>query len=153
MSATRPGDYLEDQHHRIDDGIKPVVDGAGDREALAKSLTLLRLHLYLEEAILFPVLEKTGLMMPVFVMKREHGQMWPTMTKLVAACKAKGALDAVRADCEELYKLLRIHNPKEEQIVYTAANALGAKGADEHMVATLDAADAPDDWVCAMAPH
>jgi iron-sulfur cluster repair protein YtfE (RIC family) len=153
MEATRPGAYLEDQHHRIDDGIKPVMGGAGDWAALTKSLDLLRLHLYLEEAILFPVLEKAGLMMPVFVMKREHGQMWPTLAKLTAACQAQGSLDAVRADCEELYKLLRIHNPKEEQIVYTAADALGAKGADEHMVATLDAADAPDGWVCAMAPH
>lgn len=152
MSATRPGQYLENQHREIDKGIQPVVEGAGDLAGLASSLALLRLHLYLEEEILFPVLEKNGLTMPIFVMKREHGQMWPLMQTLSAACKAQDSIDSVRATCEELFKLLRIHNPKEEQIVYTSADALAAKGAEEEMVGTMDAADAPGDWVCAMAP-
>ena len=145
---------LEQQHRAIDDGIRPVLDGAGDLPALRQALDLLRLHLFLEEEILFPMLEQHGVTMPVFVMKREHGQMWPWLQQLTQACAAGAEPSSLHDACGELFKLLQIHNTKEEQIVYVAADDIAARGLEEPLWATLDATEhVPDDWVCAMAPR
>lgn len=153
MVTTQPGRILEDQHRRIDEGVKGIIDGSGPTVALARSLALLRLHLYVEEEILFPPLEASGLAMPVLVMKREHGQMWPLIQDLSAACDAGDGADALRDRCDTLFRLLRIHNPKEEQIVYTAADRLAAKPDGRLRAADLEVAEPPEGWRCAMAPH
>lgn len=150
----KAGALLEQQHRAIDDGIKPVLEGGGSLPALQEALDLLRLHLFLEEEILFPMLEQHGITMPVFVMKREHGQMWPLLQKLRGACEQGAALDSLRSDCDELFKLLQIHNGKEEQVVYTAADDIAAQGLEEPLWATLDATEhVPPEWAVAMAPH
>lgn len=154
QGKVRAGALLEHQHRAIDAGIRPVLEGGGSLPALHEALQLLRLHLFLEEEILFPMLEQHGITMPVFVMKREHGQMWPVLAALLQACEAGAEPAALRADCDELFKLLQIHNVKEEQVVYTAADDLAALGLHEPLLATLDATvDVPQTWSCAMAPR
>ena len=153
MGTASPSQLLEDQHRRIDQGLQDVLDGTGSLARLSESLALLCLHLYLEEHVLFPPLEASGLTMPVFVMKREHGQMWPLLQDLSAACGAAGPVDALRDDCRELLQLLQIHNPKEEQILYAAADRLAAGPDHGSLAELLDAARLPDDWACAMAPR
>lgn len=154
QSNAKASAMLEQQHRAIDAGIKPVLGGAGSLAALQEALQLLRLHLFLEEEILFPMLEQHGVTMPVFVMKREHGQMWPVLAELLQACDGGADPATLRADCDELFKLLQMHNVKEEQIVYTAADDLAAKGLHEPLVETLDATvEVPPGWSCAMAPR
>lgn len=140
---------LADQHRQIDHGVQGIVDGHGGLGALAASLALLRRHLYLEEAYLFPPLVKAGLAMPVFVMKREHGQMWPLLVSLSAACGTATPVAALHEPARQLFQLLRMHNTKEEQIVYTAADRLH----DAALAETIGQARAPDGWACATAPH
>ena len=149
MAETSCSQLLANQHRQIDTGIKGIVDGGGDAAALASSLALLRLHLYVEEAILFPPLVKSGLTMPVFVMKREHGQMWPLLTSLSTACAAATPVAELHERARQLFQLLQIHNTKEEQIVYAAADRLD----DAALAAAIGHANAPEGWVCATAPH
>ncbi|HEX7349115.1 MAG TPA: hemerythrin domain-containing protein [Rhodanobacteraceae bacterium] len=149
MPATPASQLLAAQHQTIDTGVKAAATG-GDTAALAASLALLRLHLYIEEALLFPPLAESGLTMPVFVMKREHGQMWP----LLEALSASGvAADVVAKDAKQLFQLLQMHNPKEESIVYTALDRLEAKRDDASLAQAISTATAPAGWRCAMAPH
>ena len=152
MDATTPSKLLAVQHQHIDQGVEGIVSGTGDAAALVAALRLLRQHLYIEEAALFPPLETSGLTMPVFVMKREHGQMWPLIVRLEAACTAGAGAETLRADCATLLQLLNMHNPKEEQIVYTAADRYEPAHPGESLVAAMAAAKMPDGWVCAMAP-
>lgn len=156
MTKSKPlktGVLLTEQHRAIDAGIEPVLIGQGSREQLQNALELLRLHLFLEEEILFPLLEQHGITMPIFVMKREHGLMWPLLQELTHACQNGAELVTLAGPCEELFRLLQMHNHKEEQIVYTAADDIAARGAEESLWATLEATvHVPDDWVCAMAP-
>ena len=152
MTDTTPAQLLEDQHRRIDRGIKGIFDGSGGLAELAEALQLLRLHIYLEEAVLFPPLEASGLTMPIFVMQREHGPMWPLIEALLAACRAGCATADVQEDASELFKLLMIHNRKEEQIVYSAADRLAPGGAPAELLAALKAARMPEGWRCATAP-
>lgn len=153
MATTLPGELLAEQHRTIDAGIQGAVDGVGDLPALAASLAQLRVHLYIEEALLFPPLARAGLTMPVFVMQREHGLMWPLLQALEAACAAAEPVATLHGPARELFQLLQMHNPKEEQIVYSAADRLAAGDPAGALVAAIAAASLPADWSCAMAPH
>ena len=152
MNSPLPSHLLERQHREIDAGILDMVEGRGSIAALAQSLALLRRHLYLEEAVLFPPLEQAGLTMPIFVMQREHGQMWPVLERLEFLCRAGDPADeALRADCGDLLDQLQIHNPKEEQIVYAAADRLQAERGDASLVEAMAGATVPEGWACARA--
>lgn len=152
MTDSTPAQLLEDQHRAIDRGIKGIFDGSGGLAELAQALELLRLHIHAEEAVLFPPLEAEGLTMPVFVMQREHGLMWPLLEQLTQACAAGGAVEALQDDCRELFKQLQIHNPKEEQILYSAADRLAAEQGDGALARALAADVVPSGWACARAP-
>ena len=144
---------LAAQHRQIDQGVEGIVDGTGEPPALVAALKLLREHVYAEETALFPPLAKTGLTMPVFVMQREHGQMWPLILRLEAACAAGAAADDLREDARQLLQQLKMHNPKEEQIVYTAADRYASTSADTPLVQAMATVRMPEGWACAMAPH
>ena len=109
--------------------------------------------MYVEEVALFPPLETTGLTMPVFVMKREHGQMWPLIVRLETACANGASTESLRADCATLLQLLNMHNPKEEQILYAAADRYQPTHADASLVEAMAKAKMPNGWKCAMAPQ
>ena len=153
MHAELISAVLADQHHRIDHGIATIVDGTGEPQALAAALKLLREHLYVEEEALFPLLVATGLALPVFVMKREHGHMWPLIRSLEAACAAGATIDDLREDASRLLQQLNIHDPKEEQILYTAADRYDPAHPDAPLSPAMAAAHMPENWVCAMAPR
>ncbi|MGD9599371.1 MAG: hemerythrin domain-containing protein [Steroidobacteraceae bacterium] len=148
-SQTLPGPFLEGQHHAIDAGVQGFLAGTATREALAASLALLREHIHIEEAVLFPPLASAGLAMPVFVMKREHGQMWPLIERLAAACETAEIGDDLRESCEQLMMLLNMHNPKEETILYPAADRHA--GADPGFMAAVESASLPAGWRCELA--
>lgn len=149
VNTDLPGAFLEDQHRAIDAGVQGFLGGTATRDALATSLALLREHIHAEEAVLFPPLASAGLTMPVFVMKREHGQMWPLIERLATACDAATAGDELRESCRELMMLLDIHNPKEEAILYPAADRHA--GADPAFMGALATASPPEGWKCEFA--
>src|SRR5690554_5908558 len=73
---------LEREHREIDDGLE-IFSAGGEgtderREALERAIRALRRHIYLEEEFLFPPLREAGLVAPIFVMLREHAQIWAT---------------------------------------------------------------------------
>lgn len=141
MSSQTASALLHEQHEEIDFGVQGAMDGSGNQVELLHSLGLLRAHLHLEETVLFPALEgSVGL--SIMVMEREHGLMWPLMESLARACRDGVDLDAMQDDLEELFQLLQVHNPKEEQILYGVA--------DEHagLADALAAARLPEGWTC-----
>lgn len=152
MPDTLPTAVLEPQHRQINRGFEALLE-ADDGAGLSACLALLRRHLYAEEAILFPALEKAGQGGPLFVMRREHGLMWPLLEALEAACAARAEPASLAESARRLYQLLRMHNPKEEQFVYAAADRLAADPAHAGLGTELEAADPPQGWTCAMAPR
>jgi iron-sulfur cluster repair protein YtfE (RIC family) len=105
----------------------------------------LRRHIYLEEEFLFPPLRQAGLMAPIFVMLREHGELWRSMDQLDAALAAE---ESVGDLCRELLRQLDAHNSKEEPIIYPQADAGLSPHAAEQLMDFLTAAHTPDGWVC-----
>ncbi len=138
---------LEHEHREIDDGIAAFTASPGDRQPLARAIRALRRHIYLEEEFLFPLLceAEPGLAAPVFVMLREHAQIWTTLDSL------ERELDAGPALCRQLTVQLLHHNLKEEKILYPRADDALPAAAAGRLRAFLGSGDLPAGWVCTKA--
>ncbi len=143
---------LEREHHEIDEGISEFVSrlGAGETrvEALSKALDALKRHIYLEEAFLFPPMRHGGLMAPIFVMIREHGQMWRLMDDLLQQASAGGDAAILRDICDQLTGSLEAHNFKEERVIYPQADASLSPEATAELHQFLGTGSMPAGWVC-----
>lgn len=158
---------LEREHREIDRGIAAFLEGlVADRvevEPLTRAIEALRRHIYLEEELLFPPLRDAGLMAPVFVMLREHGEIWRTLEQIDAGLGAgpDGAVPRDRAvagdrallrdGCLRLLAQLESHNAKEEPVLYPQADAVLASAAAADLSEFLAAGRAPEGWVCSQA--
>jgi len=143
---------LEREHREIDAGIEAFLEGApesdDDLESLTRALEALRRHIYLEETFLFPPLSDAGMVAPIFVMLREHGELWRTMEEMESAGAER---DAVRALCRQLLALLEKHNAKEEPILYPHADTTLSATAIVELNAFLETGRTPAGWVCSGA--
>ena len=143
---------LEREHREIDAGIAAFAsrraDGDVDAAPLTRAVEALRRHVYLEEEFLFPPLRAAGMMPPVFVMLREHGEMWRMLDALEAELGTDPGAQAVVSLCEELIPRLEAHNAKEEAILYAQADAILSAEASAELQAFLASGQMPDGWVC-----
>ena len=153
-AGTSLADAFTHEHHQIDAGIEEYLaqDEATDpRRRAAPLLTAmeaLRRHIYLEEEIVFPRLPKGPLMMPLMVMRREHGELWQRMDALAEALGADGAGEGLEDTCRELLSLLEDHNSKEEPVIYPHLDA-DLDPAEQARVRTLlEEGTLPDGWIC-----
>ncbi|BDZ38992.1 hemerythrin domain-containing protein [Microbacterium suwonense] len=135
------------EHRAIDDGIEAFLGDEGDPQALRDAMLALRRHIYLEEVFLFPPLKPT-MMMPIFVMLREHGELWRAMDGVDAAVTAGEDADAA---CRDLLVLLDEHNKKEEPIVYPRADADLDDEVRAELADFLRDGTYPEGWVCEQA--
>lgn len=86
--AERLSTLLEREHRQIDAGIEEFIDGPPKEESSGqeamRAIDALRRHIYLEEEFLFLPLRASGLIPPVLVMLREHGQIWRLLDEVAA---------------------------------------------------------------------
>jgi regulator of cell morphogenesis and NO signaling len=146
---------LEREHREIDEGIEEFLvgrtDGQGRIEPLRRAIDALRRHIFLEEEFLFPPLEAAGLVAPIFVMLREHGEIWDTLDVIEAQLEAGGGEGPLAASCQALLDQLERHNSKEEPIVYPEADAALTTDTAAELREFLSAGRTPEGWVCARA--
>lgn len=146
---------LKREHREIDSGIATFVEtldeGCVRREPLMLALDALRRHIYAEETFLFPPIRKAGMVMPVFVMMREHGQLWRTMDALTDQL-AGGADNAqLRQTCSQLLTQLDQHNAKEEPVIYPHADTDLPAPVNSELAQFLETGQTPLNWVCQQA--
>jgi len=140
---------LEREHHEIDAGIAAFTASPGDPRPLIRAIRALRRHIYLEEEFLFPLLGEAepGPRAPVFVMLREHAQIWATLDTL-----ERELHDGTRLVlCRQLTVRLLHHNLKEERILYPRADDVLAPAAAGRLRAFLGSGELPEGWVCTKA--
>ena len=115
---------LENDHREID-ALFSLVEGliaAGNCAAAAESFRIfqkrLDAHIAAEEFVLFPAFEKaTARTGPTRVMRSEHGEFRRLMVAIRAALEGRSARDPLEL-VQELGRSLRIHNVKEERVLY-----------------------------------
>ena len=137
---------LEREHHEIDAGIAAFTAAPGDRQPLTRAVGALRRHIYLEEEFLFPLLREAepGLAAPVFVMLREHAQIWGTLEALERAADAgTGATLGKRLPVQ-----LLPHNRKEEKTLSPRADEALPPAAADRLRVFLSSGELPEGWVC-----
>jgi regulator of cell morphogenesis and NO signaling len=143
---------LQREHHEIDEGLATLTTVARSHEhdpgAVTRAIHALRRHIYLEEEFLFPPLAEAGLLAPVFVMLREHTQIWTTLDALQRELDDNaGTGPATRALAHQLAIQLQHHNLKEEKILYPQADQVLTASATRHLQAFLRSGQLPQDWV------
>ncbi len=140
---------LERDHHEIDEGITAFTASPADPRSLAAAIRALRRHIYLEEEFLFPLLceAEPGLTAPVFVMLREHAQIWATLDAL----EREPGDGSGAALGKQLAVQLLHHNLKEEKVLYPRADEVLAPEAAGRLRAFLDSGEVPEGWVCIRA--
>lgn len=154
MGVETVAEALEREHKEIDESIEAYTAAlaAGDEpdpEPLVRAVAALRRHIFLEEEFLFPPMREANLAMPVFVMVREHGQMWKVMDALDAALTGGEAGPTTVADLlRELTEGLQAHNPKEEQILYPQAGQILNQAATAELQDLIKSGETPKGWVC-----
>ncbi|GAB2758398.1 hemerythrin domain-containing protein [Nocardioides pakistanensis] len=145
---------LENEHHEIDSGIEAFLEGLARGEtrvsALTRAVGALRRHIYLEEEFLFPPLRAAGMLAPVLVMLREHGEIWRTLDAIEALDPGREP-DRVREHCDELVHLLGAHNAKEEPIIYPQGDSVLSEEARDELGELIGNGSMPQGWVCAQA--
>ncbi|MEO6826676.1 MAG: hemerythrin domain-containing protein [Microbacteriaceae bacterium] len=155
MESDTLGGALEREHRAIDGGIETftaaLARGDNAPQPLLDAMSGLRRHIYLEEEFLFPPLREAGMMMPIFVMLREHGELWDSMDALDALIADNSDTDRVLNACRELLAQLDQHNSKEEPIIYTKADTVLSATASTELSAFLDSGRMPEGWVCEKA--
>lgn len=148
------GQQLEHDHHRIDEGFATFAQSLGaaviDRAAFDDAASALRHHIYVEESLHFPVMRASGLLAPVLVMLREHGEIWDLLDDIAAAIEHDDEL-TVGHLWPELVAVLSQHNMKEERILYPVGDEKLSVADAELIVATLATGSAPPGWTCEMA--
>jgi hypothetical protein len=140
---------LEREHHEIDEGIAAFTASPGDPQPLGRAIRALRRHIYLEEEFLFPLLRQAepGLAAPVFVMLREHAQIWATLDALEREPTPGTGLVL----CRQLTIRLLHHNLKEERVLYPRADDVLPPATASRLRAFLGSGELPRGWVCVKA--
>lgn len=147
------GMVLEQDHRQIDAHFETFAEGLAngriERAELLAASDALRHHIWVEEELHFPPLRAAGLMGPVLVMLREHGEIWDLLDRIESLLDAESA--ALTATFGHLKAILDEHNFKEERIVYPA----GDEQLDPETMASIrsafDTGTRPAGWVCQMA--
>jgi iron-sulfur cluster repair protein YtfE (RIC family) len=144
---------LEREHREIDEGIEQFVREPSSYEAaksLATAIALLRRHIYVEEEFVFPALSTGGMVAPVFVMLREHEQLWQRLAALERQVDVGAQSPVALEICHLLLVQLQHHNMKEERILYPETDhALAVDVAAR--LADLEQTSMPNGWVCIKA--
>ncbi len=142
---------LKREHQQVDHDLTVFLSGLKcgwiDAEKLNTALEALRRHVYLEERILFPCIRQGGMAMPVAVMTTEHGGIWRTMDAL-AGLAAGGDIEAMTAVCRLLLDQLAVHNSKEEDVIYKAADTSLAPDQAAELADFIETGLMPDCWEC-----
>jgi len=86
-------------------------------------------------------------MAPVFVMLREHTQIWVTLDALE---RDPGGATAPNL-CRQLASQLLHHNLKEERVLYPQADGVLSPAAAGRLRAFLGSGELPEGWVCVKA--
>lgn len=88
---------------------------------------------------------------PVFVMLREHGELWDRMDEIATKLESGASAAEIVPVWKALEDGLEAHNDKEEKILYPAGDDLLTDDLGEEILETLANPDIPEGWTCEMS--
>lgn len=149
------GTTLEHDHRVIDEHLErfaaSLTEGEVEAAALRAGAAALRHHIWVEEEHHFPPLRAAGLLGPVLVMLKEHGQIWDLLDRLVDELTTGRQPAQLLATFGALREVLEAHNVKEERILYPAGDAQLDDEAARRVLEAFSSGQAPEGWTAQMA--
>ncbi len=143
---------LQGEHRWIDQRLERshqgITSGHADPGPFKEAATALRRHIYLEEEVLFPLLEARGLADPLWVMVQEHGEIWRLLDRTQELIESGAGQGRIANTFKALLSLLEEHNFKEEQVLYPMADVLVGEDEVADVLERLKSAGPPSGWVC-----
>lgn len=122
--------FLQSDHHDLDQlfadacAMVKAGDWASAELGTIRFSRALREHIIMEEELLFPLMqEHSDVSGPCTVMGREHAQIVRHLEDLYAAARDKSSAH-FEETARRLQEVLRVHNSKEENILYPLADQL-----------------------------
>lgn len=155
MHAPTLSAALTEEHREIDAAIETFIEkldcGSLQPELLSETLEALRRHIYLEEVFLFPPIREAGVVMPVLVMLREHGELWRTMDTLTDLLADWNDSRRLADTCTQLLDQLHQHNSKEEPVIYPNADTGLPPHTSAELTRFMETGRTPEGWACQQA--
>ncbi len=149
MSNFAVDEVLEHDHHAIDGQFDLFAEGLTRSEwltdAFERGAEALCHHIFVEEQVLFPFLRVGGLVAPVFVMLREHAEIWQALQAVES--EIRNDFERTRTAMTALGSALEQHNQKEEQVVYPAAAKVLTPADAEDVREAFEQGKRPDSWL------
>lgn len=141
-------EIFTDQHRKIDvllaEFIKSLKENDQGNEELAELRKLLRTHIYLEENVLYPVVETGENHNGINGLEVEHAGVFRLVNRIQSYIARR---DFVRATdrAEGLVRVLAAHNGKEMQTVYSTLDAL-LESEQAVIIDRIKSLDVPENW-------
>ena len=143
---------LEEDRPLIEQGISDFLIQRGGlvaaSDALRASMAALRRHIYLEQELLFPLLEDRGMHGPIFAMSVEHADLWRTLDRMEEQLDDAGPWPAKQQTCQILLAEFERHTSKEDPIVFGHTEDVLASEEQEALRDFIQSAMLPPGWVC-----
>ncbi|MGP6238939.1 hemerythrin domain-containing protein [Cuniculiplasma sp. SKW4] len=119
--------------------IEQIEKGELDLDLLDEIENHLKNHMFQEEEYIFPAMSKMqNLRLEIAGFQTEHAALW-RLFSMIHADIDKGKFDKIEKYANEIYKILREHNSREEMFIYKLMNDNSIEGMSE---------ERPEGWVC-----
>lgn len=146
---------LEADHHRMDAGfatfMKRARAGTVATDTITPAIEAMRRHLWVEEEYFFPALEEAGVVGPVKIMLREHGEIWNLLDELERLLALPSPHpDMMLTVCSAIMQISAQHNFKEENILFATADQFLDSSIGRRIEEGLRM-ERPSGWVSEMA--
>ncbi len=157
--------FFQHAHHRVEGWLmdfqggleQAPLDQEPDRirrgyfegflELFERAVEALRQHMYLEEELVFPLVEE-DLAGPIADLRDDHGRIWDLVGELRALLHQAAEMSRVQTCTSRLMNLLASHSAKEDLGVYPDLVALLGVERTLSLLEEADKAEAPAEWVC-----
>ncbi len=125
-----------------------LARGQVDADPFAESMKVLHRHIYMEEEILFPVLETRGLVDVTTLLVQEHGEICRYGNAVEALIQRNAGHRRIQTTFKALHSLLEEHNFKEERVLYPAADQILQGRELTQILRQLKETNPPEGWRC-----
>lgn len=146
---------LEADHERMDAGFDTFIAlaqaGTIDRGAITPAIESMRRHLWVEEEYFFPPLREAGVVGPIVLALRDHGELWGLLDELERLLALRNPDPNLLATvAAAVVQISAHHNEKEEQILFATADHF-LDPSIHRLIAEGLTQDRPAGWVSEMA--
>jgi hemerythrin-like domain-containing protein len=144
--------FFQHAHHRAEgflmDFQEELEQGKVEGALLERAAQSVRQHMYVEEELLFPLVEST-LAEPIADLRDDHGRITDLMAAVEALAREGAAASRLGEETARLTSVLAAHSAKEDMGVYPDIVARLGPARTQAVLGESDGIEPPAGWACA----